>query len=1022
MLRASLVLLLGASAQLAGAAPPGVWALTNARVVPAPGRVLERGTILVRDGLVEAVGASVPVPAEATVLDLKGKTVYPGLVDAHVTLSRLAGKAPERPDEDDGSDPSGGSSRRETPERPSSSYPVPGVRPERSALPELVLSPEVRRTLRSLGFTAVAAVPDDGLFRGQAAVVSLGDRPLAGSVLSSSAGQVVSLAPDRRAGEGAPTSRMGTLALARRLVKEARWSAEAEAAAARSPGRRRPDRQPAWRALGGVVSGAEPLVFETQDVLSFLEAGRLSRELGVAARFVGALDAWRLAREVRELRPDLVLSLAFPAVPSVDDDDDWLDVPLETLRAWDRAPSNPRWMRDLGLQVAFTTHGLPELSDLPARVAKARARGLSAEDLLAGLTTVPARMLGLSQQLGEIAPGRPANLVVVEGRLLETGARVVETWVDGVAYPVAARTAAPSGRYRAEGLELEFRREPSSGSTSVLVTPPSAETAERATSVSRQEGALAFDADGAWLGLAPGPVRVTARATGESLDLTVARGAERVRKRGERAPRAPRPGTAEEAVEAETSRAAPEAPDSDVRPLPSRHGGPLAEPKGVLVRGAEVFTQGPQGTLSKGDLLVVDGKVAAVGPSVEVPPLISSSVLVVDGTGLAVTPGLVDAHSHTAVDGNVNETGRNVSAETRILDVLDPFDPNLYRELAGGLTTAHVLHGSANTIGGQDAVLKLKWGEGPASLPVPGAPPGIKMAMGENPRGANWRGGRDRFPRTRMGVAALLRERFAAAREYRRKQQDESASRALGEDPVPVRPDPELEAIAEVLEGTRRIHAHAYVKQEILDLLRACEEEGVKVATLQHALDAYKVADEIAAHGAGASVFSDWWAYKLEVFDAIPWNAPLLLTRGVLVSYNSDSDELARRMNLEAAKAVKYGGLSREAALSLVTSSPARQLGVEGRVGSLEPGKDGDFVLWSGDPLDTGTVCLETWIEGKRLFDRKADLAARAHLAAEKADLVARAVREASRGEETSSPARSRRPERGCLDAEEAAE
>lgn len=1021
MLRTALAVLLAAPATLATAAPPGVWALTNARVVPAPGRVLERGTVLVRDGLVEAVGASVPLPAGATALDLRGKTVYPGLVDPHVTLARLSGKAPEKPGEDDDAGPPGPSPREPAPGRPSNSYPVPGVGPERSALSELVLSPEVRRTLRSLGFTAVAAVPDDGLLRGQAAVVSLGDRPLAESVLSPSAGQVVSLAPERRGGEGAPTSRMGTLALARRLLSEARWSSEAEADAARNPGRPRPERQPAWRALSAVVSGAEPLVFETPDVLSLLRAARLSGEAGVKARFVGALDAWRLSREVRELAPDLVLSLAFPAVPAVDDDDDWLDVPLSTLRAWDRAPSNPRWMRDLGLPVAFTTHGLPELTDLPARVAKARSRGLSAEDLLAGLTTAPARMLGLSQQLGEIAPGRPANLVVVEGRLFEKGARVVETWVDGVPYPVDARTGVPSGRYRVEGVDLEFRRDPASGSTSVLLTPPSAESAERGTGVARREGALEFDADGAWLGLAPGPVRVTASAAGESLELSVASGATRLKKRGERAPRAPRPGSEDEAA-GEAPRAAPEAPDSDVRPLPSRHGGALAEPRGVLVRGAEVFTQGPQGTLTKGDLLVVDGKVAAVGPSVEVPPLIASSVLVVDGSGLAVTPGLVDAHSHTAVDGNVNETGRNVSAETRVLDVLDPFDPNIYRELAGGLTTAHVLHGSANTIGGQDAVVKLKWGEGPESLPVPGAPPGIKMAMGENPRGANWRGARDRFPRTRMGVAALLRERFAAAREYRRKQQEEAASRARGGDPAPVRPDPELEAIAEVLEGARRIHSHAYVKQEILDLLRACEEEGVKVATLQHALDAYKVADEIAAHGAGASVFSDWWAYKLEVLDAIPWNAPLLLSRGVLVSYNSDSDELARRLNLEAAKAVKYGGLSREAALALVTSNPARQLGIEARAGSLEPGKDGDFVLWSGDPLDAGTVCLETWVEGKKLFDRKADLAARALLAAEKADLVARALREASRGEETAGAARSRRPERGCLDAGEEAE
>lgn len=1016
---AASVLLLAAALPLGAVEPPGVWALTNARIVAAPGRVLERGTVLVRGGLVEAVAASVAVPPDATVLDLTGKVVYAGLVDPHVTLSRLSGKREAPADEEEDERAGRPGLAPAAPERASNAYPVPGVRPDLSALATLALSPDVRQALRALGFTAVAAVPDQGTFRGEAAVVSLGDRPLAESVLAPAAGQVVSLTPDRRAGDGAPTSKMGTAALVRRLLSEARWSLEAEAADVRHPrGRRRPEREPAWKALSPVVAGTEPLVFETPDVLSLVRAGRLARELGVKARYVGGLDAWRLGREVKELSPDLVVPLAFPAVPSVDDDDDWLDVPLETLRAWDRAPSGPRWARDLGLSVAFTSHGLPELSDLPKRVEKARARGLSSEDLLAGFTTVPARMLGLSERLGEIAPGRAANLVVVEGRLFEKGARVVETWVDGVPYPVAPRTSVPAGRFRAEGTDLEFRRDPGTGVTAVLVTPPAGEKPERSPEVRRREGALEFVAEGEWLGLAAGRVRVTAAASGESLWLSIARGGERTTKRGERIPRGPRADAPDGAREEEAPPRRSEAPDSDVRPLPSRPGGPLSEPKGVVVRGAGILTQGPAGTLSKGDLLVVDGRVAAVGPSVEVPPLIASSVLTLDGTGTFVTPGLVDAHSHTAIDGNVNETGRNVSADSRVLDVLDPFDPALYRELAGGLTTAHVLHGSANTIGGQDAILKLKWGAGPSELALAGAPPGIKMAMGENPRGANRRAGRDRFPRTRMGVAALLRERFAAAREYRRRQRVEAEARARGEDPLPVRPDPSLEAIAEVLEGKRRIHAHAYVKQEILDLLRACGEEGVTVATLQHALDAYKVADEIAAHGAGASVFSDWWAYKLEVFDAIPWNAALLAERGVLVSLNSDSDELARRMNLEAAKGVKYGGLSREAALALVTTNPARQLGIEGRVGSLEPGKDGDFVLWSGDPLDAGTVCLETWVEGKKLFDRAADLAARDLLAAEKADLVTKALRESARGEETAGAGHFRRPERGCLDEE----
>jgi N-acetylglucosamine-6-phosphate deacetylase len=261
-----------------------------------------------------------------------------------------------------------------------------------------------------------------------------------------------------------------------------------------------------------------------------------------------------------------------------------------------------------------------------------------------------------------------------------------------------------------------------------------------------------------------------------------------------------------------------------------------------------------------------------------------------------------------------------------------------------------------------------------------------------------------------MGVSALIRERFSAARDYRRKQKEFAAAKKKGETPIPVRTDLQLEAVAEILEGRRSIHAHSYVKQEVLDLIRLCEEYGVKIGTLQHILEGYKVADEIAAHGAGASSFSDWWAYKFEVYDAIPYNGSLMRERGVLVSFNSDSDELARRMNVEAAKAVKYGGVPREEAFKFVTANPAKQLKVDKRIGSLEPGKDGDFVVWSGDPLDPTSHADETWIEGKKYFDRAEDLKARAVLGAEKAELVGRARLAAARGAATSAGEPSRRP------------
>jgi imidazolonepropionase-like amidohydrolase len=406
------------------------------------------------------------------------------------------------------------------------------------------------------------------------------------------------------------------------------------------------------------------------------------------------------------------------------------------------------------------------------------------------------------------------------------------------------------------------------------------------------------------------------------------------------------------------------------------------------VRGATIWTEGAAGILENADLLVSGGRIAGVGRGLARP----AGALEVDGRGRHVTPGIIDAHSHTAVDGQVNEFTHNVTAEVRIRDVLDPFEVGIYRELAGGTTAANVLHGSSNAIGGQNAIVKWRWGGGPDDLLLVGAPEGIKFALGENPKQSNFANPRPRYPGTRMGVRNLIRERFLAARDYRRRQEEyRKASAVKGAHPIAPPVDLQLEAIAEILEGKRQVHCHSYRKDEILEVIRVAEEFGVKIATFQHVLEGYKVADEIARHGAGASSFADWWAYKVEVYDAIPYNGALMRDRGVLVTFNSDSDDFARRLNWEAAKAVRYGGVPPADALAFVTVNAAKQLGIDGRVGSLETGKDGDFVVWSGDPLSSTSVALETWIEGKKYFDRAADLAGRPALAKEREELVARA-------------------------------
>jgi imidazolonepropionase-like amidohydrolase len=413
---------------------------------------------------------------------------------------------------------------------------------------------------------------------------------------------------------------------------------------------------------------------------------------------------------------------------------------------------------------------------------------------------------------------------------------------------------------------------------------------------------------------------------------------------------------------------------------------PARAQKPVAIVGATLLTAGPQGTLRDATLLIEDGKIRALGANVRVP----NGATVIDGKGRFVMPGIIDAHSHTAIDGNVNECTDALTAEVRMSDVIDARDPNIYRELAGGVTTINVLHGSCNAVGGQSALLKLRWGRSPDELLFAGAPRSIKFALGENPKRSNARvTGAPRYPGTRMGVEALLRAEFVGARAYAREWAEYERRRratAVGTSaPLPPRRDLRKEALADVLAGRLLVHAHCYRSDEILMLIRLAEEFGFKVRTFQHGLEAYKVADEIARHGAGVSTFIDWWGFKMEAYDATPYNPAVLAAHGVLVSLNSDSDELARRLYWDAAKAIKYGDVSEAEALAMITINPARQLGIERSVGSLEPGKDADVAVFSAHPFSPDARVELTFVDGVAYFDRAKDLATRTPAGAQEA-------------------------------------
>ena len=406
----------------------------------------------------------------------------------------------------------------------------------------------------------------------------------------------------------------------------------------------------------------------------------------------------------------------------------------------------------------------------------------------------------------------------------------------------------------------------------------------------------------------------------------------------------------------------------------------------ILIQNATIMTVS-HGTIEHGSVLIRDGKIAEVGSNVKAP----SGAQVIDAAGQFVIPGIIDCHSHIAIEGGVNEGSVSVSSMVNIADVIDPDDISIYRDLAGGVTAANVLHGSANAIGGQTVVIKLRWGQPASKLIFEGALPGIKFALGENPKRSNFStpGQSKRYPATRMGVEETIRSAFAEARDYKAAWDAYNKRGAAGQkNVIPPRRDVRLDPLVEVLEGKRYVHAHCYREDEILMLLRVAKEFGFKVRTFQHVLEGYKVADEIAAAGAGASTFSDWWAYKVEAYDAIPYNAALMTQRGVVVSINSDDAEEATHLNQEAAKSMKFGGLTHDEALKLVTLNPAIQLGIDKRVGSIDTGKDADLVIYNHDPLSDYAVVQKTIIDGRVYFDRQRDIADRAAREKEKKELL----------------------------------
>lgn len=889
--------------------PVGVHALVGGTVVVKPAERLDGATVVLRDGIIQAVGKDAAVPADARVWDLKGLTIYAGFIESYLPLAATNApvSAPESELSSTETLTAGGVNffgvpgQRTDRGAPGPGYEIARVTPEFRAVN--VYSPRDRNLapLRELGFTAAVIAPANGIIRGSSALVTLIEDNPNRIILKPDVFQHIALESRGDEERTYPSSLMGVIATVRQSFFDAQHYALDQADYAKRPGERAlPEFNVALEALGPAAERKMRVMIEPGSALMADRAARIAAELKLELAILASGQEWRRPDLLKANSATFIVPVNYPTLPRLPSDEDWDQVSLDQLRAWDWAAENPALLRQQGCEIALTTYSLSDKKAFRRNLKLALERGLSEDDALAALTTVPAKLCGVEKQLGTIEAGKIANLTIVDGKgYFDPEARVREVWIEGRNFHIADAKEPPKEPKKDDAADAE-------------------KTAK-------------------------------AKADKEKKET--------------------------EAKELRTKRVARS-------PLEGR--GPITNPPSLLVSGATIWTCGPQGVLSSAlSLLVSKGKIVSVGTVSG-----NDDIYQIDGRGLHVTPGLIDAHSHAAILGAVNEGTLPSSAMVRISDVVNSETRNLGDQLAGGVTAANLLHGSANPIGGQNQIIKLRDGASPEELKLEGAPAGIKFALGENVKQSNW-GERNatRFPQTRMGVRTFHANRFTAAQQYLKDLEEFKG----GEQTVPPRRDLELETIGEIIQGKRWIHCHSYRQDEILAFLRTMEAFNVKVGTLQHILEGYKVADEIRAHDAGASSFADWWAYKFEVYDAIPHNGSLMRERGVLVSFNSDSPDLARRLNTEAAKAVKFGGTPEIEALKFVTINPAQQLRIDSRVGSLEPGKDADFVVWSGPPLDSRSVVLQTWIDGKKYFDRAVAVERAAALAKEREEVIAKA-------------------------------
>ena len=935
------------------------YAFTNATIVKDAQNSLQNGTLVIRQGKIEAVGNNIGIPKDAVIIDCNGKFIYPAFIDIYTDYGMSAPAQAAAGGQ-------GGFFR--TQQLTSNTKGAYGwnqaIKSETEAYKIFAGDDAKAKSLRDIGFGAVLTHQKDGIARGTGAFVTLATQADNFVLIKDRASAHYSFNRGT-SGQSYPSSMMGMIALLRQTYLDAQWYKNNPAAEGVNLSLK------SWN-----DNQSLPQVFEANDKWNDLRADKIGDEFGVQYIIKAGGNEYQRIREMAETKASFILSLNYPAAMDVDDPNDLRFVGLDDLKHWELAPGNAAAFEKAGINFCLTTADLANTTEFMANLRKAIEYGLTETRALEALTKSPATLLGVYDKIGSLDAGKIANFLITSGPVFAEKTVILQNWTQGLknavkeegwydvkgTYNLVANTNAG---VKAFSLELKDAGVASFISKDTLTGKYSYDG--KLVKLSYTEGRGSNTKETILSGIATGN---TWNGRGSDALGNIFTWTATFDKKAE--------------VKADSVRAKqPLVLGKVTYPFLSFGWEEMPKQENILIKNATVWTSEKEGKLENTDVLVKNGKIAAVGKNLADP-----TARVIDGTGKHVTAGIIDEHSHIAA-ASINEGGQSVTSEVRISDNINPDDINIYRQLSGGVTSSHILHGSANTIGGQTQLIKLRWGANDQDMKFAGADGFIKFALGENVKRSSATQGNPRFPDTRMGVDQVFIDAFQRAVDYQNamKAADEN-NKKKGAVPMFVRRDLELDALVEIMNKKRFITCHSYVQSEINAAIKVGDKFGFTFNTFTHILEGYKVADKMKAHGSNASTFSDWWNYKMEVVDAIPYNAYIMHKVGLNVAINSDDAEMARRLNQEAAKSVKYGGMSEIDALNMVTINPAKMLHIDKQTGSIKTGKDADLVIWSDNPLSIYAKAEKTIVDGIVYFDRDKDAAMRIMNRNEKARLI----------------------------------